>query len=173
MKSRWTRREVLISSGGLLVVSGLPTVGAAEKHTLTEATTRLLETSGYVYISPLRSNGSESKCHGEVWFLWDTDSVLIVTSQKAWKAEALRAGLDQARIWVGDLGRIRQARSKLPGAPSFLARARMEEDPRAFQRVLQSFGGKYPDEWDKWEPRFKKGMASGSRLMIRYTPVGA
>ena len=50
---------------------------------------------------------------------------------------------------------------------------KLETDPQAFQRVLRSFGTKYPDEWDKWEPRFKKGMASGSRLMLRYTPIDA
>ncbi len=34
---------------------------------------------------------------------------------------------------------------------------------------LQKFGAKYPAEWAKWGPRFTKGLASGERVLIRYT----
>ena len=41
------------------------------------------------------------------------------------------------------------------------------------EAALAAFGAKYPDEWDKWEPRFRKGLADGSRVLIRYRPSGA
>ena len=30
----------------------------------------LLERSAFVYVSPLKSDGAESRCHGEVWYGW-------------------------------------------------------------------------------------------------------
>ena len=63
-----------------------------------------LKQSGLVYISPLRADGSESTCHGEVWFAWLDGSVVIITGRDRWKARAVARGLDGARLWVGDHG---------------------------------------------------------------------
>ena len=79
----------------------------------------------------------------------------------------------RARIWVGDFGPISGAHERLPDAPAFEARAAMDTDPEAFERLMQDFGLKYADEWEKWEPRFRKGYADGTRLVIRYEPIGA
>ena len=40
-------------------------------------------------------------------------------------------------------------------------------------RALESFGVKYPSQWSSWGPRFSKGLADGSRVMIRYRPAPA
>jgi hypothetical protein len=170
----WTRRELL---GTTLTGAGICLLGsgardAAAAGPLAPELLSALEKSPFVYISPLAKNGSESRCHGEVWFAWDLDSIVIVTSKDAWKARALARGLDRARIWVADFGRIRwDAAEKLAAAPRFAARARVDSEPAAFDRVTPIYARKYPDEWaSKWEARFKQGMADGSRVLIRYTP---
>ena len=127
-----------------------------------------LAASPLVYVSPLRKDGSESACHGEVWFVAEGDDVLIVTAADRWKAKAIAAGRDRARLWVGDFGVWTRADGKWQNAPSFTARASFEKDAAARARALEAYGKKYPDEWDKWGPRFRTGLADGSRVLIRY-----
>lgn len=126
--------------------------------------------SPLVYVTPLRSNGSESRCHAEVWFAADAGDLLVVTSPERWRAAAIGRGLSTARLWVGDYGLWKKAADRYREAPSCVARARIESDPVVHARALEVFGTKYPAEWDKWGPRFKDGLASGDRVLIRYTP---
>ncbi len=82
-------------------------------------------------MSPLRSNGEESRCHGEVWFGWLDGSVVVITATKSWKARSLARGLDRARIWVGDYGRVKRmvgSNEAFRAGPSFLARAERVSD---------------------------------------------
>ncbi len=163
-----TRRELLRTGALALGAAALAprTLFAAEAAWLVAA-----RTSPLVYISPLKKDGAESRCHGEVWFFVDGGDVVIATAAKGWKARALALGRDQARIWVGDFGTYAGARDKVAAAPSFLARASLDKDPAAFARLLAAFGSKYPDEWGKWKPRFESGYADGSRVVIRYKPA--
>jgi hypothetical protein len=137
------------------------------------ATGAALEKSPLIYLSPLRSDGAESKCHGEVWYVRDGAELLVVTAADRWKALAVRRGLDRARIWVGDFGQWKKSDGRFKTGPSFLAKARFDAEESAIETALAAFGAKYPDEWDKWEPRFRKGLADGSRVLIRYRPSGA
>jgi hypothetical protein len=166
-----TRRELL---GSALTGAGLWLLGSerAPAAALGPELVGALSKSPLVYISPLAKDGKESRCHGEVWFAWDRESVVIVTGKDAWKARALARGRERARIWVADFGRIRwDAAGKLATAPHFEARARIDSDPETFARVVPIYARKYPDEWaDTWEPRFRKGIADGTRVLIRYTP---
>jgi hypothetical protein len=133
-----------------------------------------LETSGLVYISPLRSDGSESTCHGEVWFGWIDGAVVINTSTKTWKARALERGLDRARIWVGDHGpwkRLLGRNEAFRKAPSFEARAERLKDEATLDRLLATYDEKYPGEIARWRERMRNGYVDGSRILIRYTPV--
>ena len=122
--------------------------------------------SPLIYISPLASDGSESSCHGEVWFVRDGDALLVVTGADRWRAACIEKGLDRARIWVGDFGVWKD--SSFKKAPSYVTRASLDADREVHARVLEIFGKKYSEEWDKWGPRFDKGLASGERVMIRY-----
>jgi hypothetical protein len=54
-----------------------------------------------------------------------------------------------------------------------VARATIEPDRAVFERLMERFATRYADEWGKWGPRFRKGWDDGSRVMIRYTPIGA
>lgn len=160
-----TRRELLRASALAFGAAALAprTLFAAEPAWVAAA-----KASPLVYISPLKKDGAESRCHGEVWFFLDAGDVVIATSVKGWKARALALGRDQARVWVGDFGSYAGARDKVAAAPSFLARASLDKDPATFARLLAAYGTKYPDEWGKWKPRFESGYADGSRVVIRY-----
>jgi hypothetical protein len=161
-----TRRRFLAAAAASGAALWLPRRAAGD-----EAATPLraaLASSPLVYVSPLRRDGSESACHGEVWFVADGADALVVTATERWKARALRQGLGRARLWVGDFGVWTRADGKWKAAPSFDAAASFEKDLGAQQRALESFGKKYPAEWDKWGPRFREGLADGSRVLIRY-----
>lgn len=131
-----------------------------------------LAKSPLVYVAPLRSDGSESNCHAEVWFVLAPGGreVLVVTSRETWRARAVRAGLDRARLWVGDFG-VWKKSDRFRSGPGFLARASFETGAGARRRALEAFGAKYEGEWEKWGPRFRNGLADGSRVLLRYRPT--
>ena len=167
------RRDVL-RAGGVLVGSMLlprVRVAAEESYSLPERARKALEESPYVYVSPLHRDGKESRCHGEVWFMFDGGDVLLSTARSTWKARALGSGRDRARIWVGDFGQGGSVGERFREGPSFLARAGEERDRAALDRLLAAFGKKYPDGWGRWAERFEKGFTDGSRTLIRYAPI--
>lgn len=131
---------------------------------------RAIASSPLVYVTPLRSDGSESRCKGEVWYAADGADLLVVTNPGRWRAAAISRGLDRARLWVGDYGLWKQANERFREAPGCLAKARIETDRAVHARALEVFGKKYAASWSSWGPRFEKGLASGERVMIRYTP---
>jgi len=161
-----TRRSFLAAAAAGAASLWLPRPASADPAA--PARRAALSASPLVYVSPLRRDGSESTCHGEVWFVAEGGDVLVVTAAERWKAKAISAGRDRARLWVGDFGVWTRADGKWKSAPSFDAAASFEKDPAARERALQAFGKKYPDEWSKWGPRFREGLADGSRVLIRY-----
>jgi hypothetical protein len=171
------RRGFLGASLGLLLWPGGALAAPRRRAALPDALTQALEKSPFVYVSPLRSDGSESRCHGEVWYAWLDGSVVINTRSETWKARAVAAGLDRARIWVGDYGRWKGRLGGVNDAfrkgPDFLARAEASRDSALGERVLAAYARKYPDEIDDWRERMRQGLADGSRLLIRYRPSDA
>ena len=169
-----SRRCFLKGSALALWALALPPLrAAAEPYLLPQATRDALSGTSLVYISPLKSDGSESRCHGEVWFTVDQGDVLIFTSKDTWKTKALSSGLRQARIWAGDFGPVGKAGDRFRQAPNFLSSAEFDTDPAAFERLMTAFADSYASEWGRWGPRFRKGWESGSRALIRYRPRGA
>ena len=83
----------------------------------------------------------------------------------------MRQGLSGARIWVGDVGPWRDAGGKHKALPAVDARASLEADAAVHSQVLAVMGDKYSDEWDTWGPRFRNGLADGSRVMLKYEPT--
>ncbi len=147
---------------------------AADERALPERTRALLEKSEFVYVSPLRSNGRESTCHGEVWYAWLDDTVVLITASTTWKGRALARGLDGARIWVGDHGRWKgwlSNNEEFRRAPNFEARAGMDPDPALLERLMTVFARKYPEEFSDWEEDMRTGFASGGRVIVRYAPA--
>ncbi len=170
-KAGLTRRELIQLAAGAGL--GLAWPARLRAAALSDDVTALLEKSGFVYVSPLLASGAESRCHGEVWFGWVDGSVVLITSKESWKARALARGLAGARIWVGDHGRVGRVlgNDAFRAAPSFEARASQSSDPALLDRLLAVYRKKYPDEIETWEPRFRKGLESGERVLIRYQPA--
>jgi hypothetical protein len=168
-----TRRNLLLgAAAGFGALAFAPRAMAADAaFTLPEATRAALSGSPLVYVSPLHPDGKESRCHGEVWYFVDGKDVVVATGVDRWKAKAVRSGRDRARVWVGDFGRGKQVGEGYRAGPTFLAAASIDEDPAAFRRLMKAFAGRYPDGWGKWESRFEKGYADGTRVLIRYVPV--
>lgn len=175
---RITRRGLLKTAGVASAWLALPRLRAgasdpAEGWVLPETTRQTLRTSSFVYVSPLRSDGSESRCHAEVWYFWDGDAVVLATAAKTWKARARASGLERARIWAGDHGSGQKGpEGPFREGPSFSARVSLDSDDATFERLLSAYARRYPEAWGKWEPRFRSGRADGSRVTLRYTPTG-
>ena len=81
-----------------------------------------------MYLTPIKSNGEESRCKAEIWFAHDAGNVYVVTPPDAWCAQAVRQGLTRARIWVGDFGVWTQSDGAFRDAPEFMATASIETD---------------------------------------------
>lgn len=126
------------------------------------------DSSPLIYITPLRADGRESRCQAEVWFARDGLSLYVVTAAGAWRARAVRDGLSQARSWVGDVGVWSRSDGAYRNLPSVEAAASFEADTLRHAAVLALMGRKYAREWDTWGPRFRNGLADGSRVMLRY-----
>ena len=135
---------------------------------------KALDASEFVYISPLKSDGSESHCHGEVWFGGFDDAAVIVTSTQSWKVRALVRGLDRARVWVGSYGRWKRMvgfNTSFRKAPSYLAQAKFVRDDDLLEKLLTVYDRKYPDEITRWRKRMRDEYLAGKRVLIRYTPI--
>ena len=180
---RTTRRRFLARTlrlaSGLAAASWLPAASSwaeppRREPPLPEPTRELLATSGLVYVSPLHADGRESRCHGEVWFGWIDDTVVLITARKSWKARALERGLDRARIWVGDHGRWKgwiRNNEDFRGAPHFEALASRSQDRALLEQLMSLYVTKYPEEFGGWEERMRTGFDSGERVLIRYSPI--
>ena len=162
-----TRRDLVV---GLAVAPAIPILvrtAFAEDAGATPADK--LETSRLVYLTPIKSNGEESRCKAEIWFSHHDGDVFVVTPPATWRAEAVRRGLARARLWVGEFGVWTQSGGAFRKAPEFMATASIESDAQAQALVLSMMGEKYAESgWGRWGQRFKDGLADGSRVMIRY-----
>jgi len=170
---RLARRTFLAGALATLALPWLPG-GAGAAPALPEATQQALEQSPYVYVSPLRRDGSESTCHAEVWFAWLDGAAVLITARTGWKCRALARGLDRARLWVGDHGRWRGLlghNEAFRAAPSFVARVEESKDPALLDRLLQAYARKYPEEIPRWRDRMRAGFVSGERALLRYVPA--
>ena len=148
---------------------------AGEKSAAPEGLTdAVLESTGFVYVSPLLKDGSESTCHGEVWFGWLDGAVVVITDKDTWKARAVAKGRTRARVWVGDHGRWKKmlgSNEAFRKAPHFDAVATAVKDDALLDRLLALYETKYPDEIANWRDRMRKGYHDGSRVLIRYRPA--
>lgn len=150
--------------------SGGASARAAEAQA---ALAKALAESDTIYLTPLKADGAESRCQAEVWFVSDDADLCVVTAVGAWRARAVRAGWRRARIWVGDLGVWTRTEGRYRNLPMLEASGDFIADVEEQARVLELFGSKYPVSWVLWGPRFRNGLADGSRVMLRYRPATA
>ena len=148
--------------------------GALEAPALPSPTVAALETSPFVYVCPLRRDGTESTCHGEVWFAWLDGSVVLTTSKQSWKARSVERGLERARLWVGNYGRWKQMighSEAFRAGARFDARVQERKDESLLARLLAAYEKKYPSEFPSWRDRMRSGHASGERVLLQYAPM--
>ncbi|MEB2344704.1 MAG: hypothetical protein OZ948_08190 [Deltaproteobacteria bacterium] len=170
------RRGFLAAAAGAAAWLARP--GRAPAEGAPPAALPLLETSRFVYVSPLLASGEESACHGEVWFGWLDGAVLVNTRRGTWKVRALRdRQLDRARIWVGDHGAWKTGltgsgrNEAFRAAPCFDAKARFETDRAVLDRLLALYETKYGSEFERWSEDMRTGFYAGERMLIHYQPV--
>ena len=164
-----TRRRLLGVAGSLAAAGFVPR-GVRALEELPEASRAALVESDLVYLTPIKSNGEESSCHAEVWFAFDGTDLFLCTSSQAWRARALADGLNSARLWVGEFGTWTSSAGKFREGPELMATGAVESDPAGIEHALDLLGAKYRVQWANWGPRFRKGIADGSRVMLRYRP---
>ncbi len=128
-----------------------------------------LSNSPLVYLTPLQSNGEESRCKAEIWFAYDGSDIFVVTGPDRWRARAVDQGLTRARIWVGDFGVWTQSDGAFRQAPELMATGSIETAADVHAQILEIMGEKYADTgWSRFGEPFRTGLADGSRVMIRY-----
>lgn len=158
-------RRILLKSTAAAAL--LPMLGRAQTSWRQAA-----EESSLIYLTPLQSNGAESSCQAEIWFAAVEGDFYVVTEAGAWRSQAIGKGLTRTRIWVGDVGMWKDSDGAYKSLPMLEASAAQETDTAVQEKVLEAMGGKYSgDGWDRWGPRFRTGLAEGSRVMLRYSPA--
>lgn len=154
-------RRVLVAGTALMPLALLARPGRAQPAAL--------RSSKLVYLTPIKRNGEESRCKAEIWFAYHDGAVFVVTPADAWRAEAIGRGLTRARLWVGEFGVWTRAEGAFRSAPELMATAALETNAETQAKVLAAMAEKYTgDGWGNWGPRFEKGLADGSRVMLRY-----
>jgi hypothetical protein len=162
---------MMIQRRSFLKTAATATVLAALPVRLFADAAKGMAESPLIYITPLKADGSESSCQAEVWFQLHDGALYVVTSNKAWRAVAIGKGMKKARIWVGDVGPWEQSDGKYRTLPVIAAEGAIVGDKAVHDAVLGRMGGKYSAEWGTWGPRFRNGLADGSRVMLRYSVV--
>lgn len=130
-----------------------------------------LANSGLVYLTPIRSDGSFSRCQAELWFVRDGSDIVVVSKARSWRVQAVRKGLTSARLWLGDLGVWTRTDGAYLKLPSIKAYASIVDDPSVHAALLRAYGKKYRLGWMFWKNRFTKGLRAGTRVMLRYRPA--
>ncbi len=163
-----TRRYFLKQLSALVALINVPLLSRADNdQPLSEA----LKATNLIYLSPIKSNGEESRCQAEVWFASSGTDMYVCTKSNTWRARAQRQGLDKARVWVGDLGVWTNTNGRYKSLPSVDTKVDLIEDKADLERILDLFGDKYSPRWLIWGRRFRNGLEDGSRIMLRYRPV--
>ena len=154
------RRRYLQISAGAAVAAATPFARGRELPAA-------VAESDLIYLTPIRSDGTESRCQAEIWFVHDRGDLVVVTASDAWRARAVERGLQSTRIWIGDVGEW-NSKARYKKLPVVMANASIDRDPATHTRVLGRFGEKYPLQWMLWGPKFENGLTDGSRVMLRY-----
>ena len=126
-----------------------------------------LKTSKLIYLTPIKSDGEESKCQGEVWFVYLDSKIYVTTASDAWRTEAIRKDLKEARIWIGEYGNWTQAKEKYKEAPDLMIVGSILDDEEEFPEILEAFNDKYPGE-GRYPRVFKEEIEEGKRVVLCY-----
>jgi len=163
----WSRRRVLRAGAiavSLLVLRRTRAAAAdapsgAGKFSAEQE--KLLADAQFVYIQSTRKDGTLSK-PAEIWFAVMDGALWVGSSPDSWRAKRIRWKRPQARIAIGSVS-----------GPAFTATGAFVHDATLEKRFCDQLAVKYPAKWPSWEKSFREGLASGTRVLIRYTPVAS
>ncbi len=165
MLKRRTLMQAAIAATGLSLV---PSLRAAR---LPDQLQTSLQESDLIYLTPIQSNGKESSCQAEIWYVWDGSDIYVCTDTRAWRVKAVAKGLDRTRIWVGDLGNWKRTNGKYKSLPKIETMSSIITDETVHAKAMEMFGKKYPIGWIRYGSEFTEGLASGSRTLLKYHPA--
>jgi hypothetical protein len=129
-----------------------------------------LEDSDLIYLTAIQSNGKDSRCQSEIWFVLDGQDIFVCTNTNAWRTQAIVQGLQRSHIWVGDLGNWTRTDGAYKTLPMIEASSSIVPDKTQHVRALELFGDKYPIAWLRYKSIFTDGLENGSRSLLRYRP---
>lgn len=129
-----------------------------------------LQDSDLIYLTAIQSNGRDSRCQAEIWYVWDDQDIYVCTRTDAWRTQAIVQGLQHSRIWVGDLGNWTRTDGAYKALPMIEASGSIITDKTQHASALELFGDKYPISWLRYKSIFTDGLADGSRSLLRYRP---
>ena len=164
------RRDALVGSSALLLSVGT-FIRDATAFAVNAEIAPALNDSPLIYLSPIVSNGKESRCHAEVWFVHHGDEIFVVTWADKWKAEAMRRGYSRAKIWIGNFGPWKSANERYLSAPTAEIEGRFETDPKIHSALLREFADKYKNEWGFWDKQVRDGLVTGAWVLMRYRVI--
>jgi hypothetical protein len=168
LKRRSLVKVAAVGAGLSLLPFSRPASSAAQ---LPKDLQRELQQSDLIYLTPIQSNGLESSCQAEIWYVWDGSDIYVCTDTTAWRVRAVAKGLDRTRIWVGDLGNWKRTNGKYKALPKLETTSTIIKDESVHARTLKMFGKKYPIGWIRYKSAFTEGLASGSRTLLKYHPA--
>ena len=154
-------RRLLVFIGVLSVVVAVVLGGISDASGLPAEIESALGSSKYVYIASTRKDGSLGK-PAEIWFLYHNGAVYVGTPSTTWRVRRIKAGRQQAKIWVG----------KMDG-PALMATGAVVKEPDTEAVMMETFAKKYPDGWGRYEQKFRSGFKDGGRVLVKYTPQGS
>ncbi len=170
-KQYFLSRRSLVAKGAAAIawLPMAPALGAQATGSGTQAALAAGADSDLIYITALNEQGATGRCQAEVWFVAADDEFWVVTAGDSWRARKAAKNA-RVKIWVGDVGQWQAADGAYRSLPALTARSALVTAADVHERALTLFADKYPMSWMVWGPRFKNGLADGSRVLIRYQP---
>lgn len=148
---------------GLVAAAIAALIGCAQQVRVIELAPDMeaaLVGSRYVYISSMRRDGTFGT-PAEIWFMYEQGAVWVASPISSWRVRRIVAGRPTVMIAVGNAG-----------GPSFRATGSIVSNANAYAAFFRTLAEKYPQEWPTYEQRFRAGLLDGTRVLIRYQPVG-
>ncbi|MYD46094.1 MAG: hypothetical protein F4W92_07060 [Gammaproteobacteria bacterium] len=141
-------------------------VAESEEETSETEIPEELKTAKLIYLTPIKTDGEESKCQGEVWYVYLDSKIYVTTATDAWRAEAIRKDLPDARIWIGDYGVWTSAKEKYKEGPELMIEGAIFDDEDKLPEILKAFTDKYGT--GRYPRVFKEEIEEEKRVVLEY-----
>ena len=151
-------RKGLTDGGSYILIKYTPVAAAA--GALSAEQQQALDSSKYVYIQSERKSGAFGS-KAEIWFFHHDGAVWVGTPVSTHRVKRIQAGRAKAKVWIGS-----------QDGSSFDATGSIITDETLNEILFATFAKKYADGWSSYGDSFRKSLADGSRVLVRYDPVG-